>query len=383
MREKYILKVLSAGDYDKIANKYPLSVRDRIYNSKGFTDMNRNVSFIRDIDDKSEMAGTAMHEILEFVSDISPHEEMMLRFKGKKYEQPQPPVYQLPSWTSGMPAEIANYIRQGVGKTITEPSEYATVSQALQQLLGYTPEQFQYPMTDIQKALESQQTIQYQDYLNRIRPTMAQQGQLDSSYYTNLLSDYTRGQQAQTYGTTADLLTQQALQNLQLGTWLPQFKSAIAGQLQGLGGARAGIQEYNLQYPYQSYIPSLSSLYGTGMQQGNLEYQSAMNQYQAALNEYTQKMAQKAAKWQSLGFLGGPTTLAFSPEQFQGDVLAGNVDMLKTILPFLGGMGGGAGTGMGNFGYSAYNPPPADMSSLYNRPFSQAYPSMYQNWGLR
>ncbi len=78
----YKLTVLSSRDYNKLAVKYPKKVRSRIYNSKGFTDTKRGISFIRNAKDKTEMAGTAIHEILEMVATVSPHEECRLRFKG-------------------------------------------------------------------------------------------------------------------------------------------------------------------------------------------------------------------------------------------------------------------------------------------------------------
>lgn len=209
-----------------------------------------------------------------------------MRGGGDDEQPPAAPSYQLPSWASNLPPEILSYIRQGVGQQLAEPGEYGVASQTLQDLLGYTPEQFQYPMEDIQKALAAQQALQLQQYQQQIRPMMAQQGQLDSSYYTNLLGNYLQGQQAQTYGTTADLLTNQAQQNYQLQQWLPQFKASVSQALQGLGGSRSGINEFNMKYPYQTYIPAMSSLYGQGQQQGNMEYQSALNQYNQQMQNY-------------------------------------------------------------------------------------------------
>ena len=300
---RYSLKIISSKDYEKLADKYPAKLRSRIINSEGFTDMDRNISFVRSRRDDFQTAGTAIHEIFEQFSDVSPHEESRLRFKGGS--QPTAPTYQLPEWAQNLPPEIIQYIQQGVGGQLQMPSEYGTASQTLQGLLGYQPDQFAYPMQEIQQALSAQQGLGMEQYLQQIRPIMAQQGQLDSSAYTNLISDFMKGQQAQTYGTTADLLTNQAQQNLQIQQWLPQFQASIAQALQGVGGAQANIEQYNLQYPYQTYIPALSNLYGQGAQQAGQEYNSALNQYQAAMQQYNQDQASQSGMFGALGSLGG------------------------------------------------------------------------------
>lgn len=79
--QKYSLKVLSSKDYNNLATKYPIKVRNRIRDSKGFTDINKKVSFVRATNDKYALAGTAIHEIIELVSNVSLHEECRLRFK--------------------------------------------------------------------------------------------------------------------------------------------------------------------------------------------------------------------------------------------------------------------------------------------------------------
>src|SRR3990167_899827 len=107
---------------------------------------------------------------------------------GKGGKQPSAPAYQLPGWASGLPEEQLALIRSASGKTAAMPQEYDIASQALQGLLGTSPDQFQFPMQDIQQALSAQQGIQYQDYLNQIRPIMAAQGPLDSSWVKNRIS---------------------------------------------------------------------------------------------------------------------------------------------------------------------------------------------------
>jgi len=281
-------------------------------------------------------------------------------------EKPKAPEFQLPEWAKGLPEETINLIRQGIGQQATTPPEYDIASQSLQSLLGYNPtpqivgipedyatarqgftdlagyqpDQFALPMDEIQQALAAQQAIQLEQYQKQIRPMLAQQGQLDSSYYTNLLGDYMKNQQAQTYGTTADLLTQQAQQNAQIQQWLPQFQSGVygslanlgtqqsgidqynaaiqnqfaqftpqlqsqvAGQLAGIGGQRTALDQFNLQLPYQTYIPAMQNQYGQGLQQGNAMTNQANLGYQADMQQYQQQQQQMQ------GLINSGTSLA-------------------------------------------------------------------------
>jgi len=271
-----------------------------------------------------------------------------------KNEKPSVPEYQLPAWAEGLPSETLDIIRQSVGaqaatppefdiasqslqgllgtqltpQTVGIPEDYATARQGFTGLAGYQPDQFAFPMDEIQQALAAQQAIQMEQYQKQIRPMLAQQGQLDSSYHTNLLGDYLQGQQAQTYGTTADLLTQQAQQNAQIQQWLPQFQSGvygslanlgtqqsgidqynaamqnqfaqynpqfqsqIAGQLAGLGGQRSALDQFNLQLPFQTTIPAFQQQYGQGLQEGGARTQQANLGYQADLQAYQQQQQQ-------------------------------------------------------------------------------------------
>jgi len=228
-----------------------------------------------------------------------------LRGGGDDEEPPPAPTYQQPSWSANLPPEVLGYIRQGVGKQITEPTEYGLVSQYLQNLMGYKPEQFAYPLTDIQRALEAQQALQLEQYQKQIRPVLAQQGQLDSTYYANLLGDYIKNQQSQALTNYANLLTNQATQNYNLAQWLPQFQSSVAGQLAGLGGQRVGIQQYNLQYPYQTYIPALQGIYGAGQQEAMNMLQPQLAQYNNQYQQYLQNQQQQNALMSSIyGGLG-------------------------------------------------------------------------------
>jgi hypothetical protein len=282
-------------------------------------------------------------------------------------EAPTVPSYQLPSWAESLPPEIKQYIMQGVGQTVSMPTEYGISSDALQKLLGYTPEQFQYPMADIQKALEAQQGLQYEQYLKQIRPTMAQQGQLDSTYYANMISDYLKNQQAQGLTNTANLLTNQATQNYNLSTWLPQFQSGVAGQLAGIGGQKAQIDQYNLQYPYQTYIPALTSLYGQGVNQGNAQYQSAMNQYNAAMQDWQNQQNQAGAQAGSIGSLSG-MGLALALAPFTGGASL-------AFIPAASSLGGTVG--------SMFAPSSSQSSTSQQLDLSGLTSSLYKpNWNI-
>lgn|SRR3990167_1403148 len=281
---------------------------------------------------------------------------------GKGGKQPSAPAYQMPSWASELPEEQLALIRSQVGKQAGMPGEFDMASQALQGLLGYTPEQFQFPMEQIQQALTAQQGLQQEDYLKQIRPILAQQGQLDSSYYTNLVSDFLKGQQAQTYGTTADLLTQQALKNLELQQYIPQLQLSAASGLGGIGGQRSGIEQFNLQLPFQTTIPAFGNVYGQGLNLGDRNTQQANMQYQADLESYKQKEAQKQQLYQQLGQLGlaaatggmsGGLGMLGAGKGFGGGALQGlmgTAGQSQLMNQFMGGgMGGGGMSSFGNF----------------------------------
>lgn len=265
----------------------------------------------------------------------------------------------IPSWANGLPPEILSEIQKYVGREIPMPGEYGQTGEALTNLLNYSPSNFSFPMEDIQKALDAQQGLQFEQYQKQLRPVMAGQGQLDSTYYANMISDFLKNQQAQKYGTTADLLTQQATQNFDLSKWLPTFKSNVASQIQGLGGAKSNINQWNLEYPFQSYIPAQQGMYNTGLNQAQQQYASAMAQWQADEQNRQKQVSQEAAKWQTLGTLFGPATNLFSPKQYQGDVLAGNFDVVKMMAGLQSGGGGG-------FDLSGLFSPQPQTSTRYN-----------------
>lgn len=279
-------------------------------------------------------------------------------FGSQTKSQPESPTWALPDWAQNLPPEILQYIREGVGQQLSIPAEWGTSSDILNRLLNYNPQlstyaepaeynqvsqmlnqlyntpisNFQYPMEDIQKALAAQQALQLEQYQKQINPILADQGQYDSSYATNLLSDYIRGQQAESLGYTANLLTNQALQNYNLQQWFPQFQSGVASQIgslgqmrsainqgnvnlqnvyamdwlpnylqslsnqyQSLGGLKQGTQQYNLEYPYQTYIPALSGMYSQGVNTADQQYQSALNSWAQDLNQWQAEQARNAA----------------------------------------------------------------------------------------
>lgn len=80
---KITLRVLNSKDYDKLSEKYPKKIRPRILNSWGFADKSIGAAFVRQRKNMGEMKLTALHEIDELISKISPHEELGLRFKDK------------------------------------------------------------------------------------------------------------------------------------------------------------------------------------------------------------------------------------------------------------------------------------------------------------
>ena len=148
--KKFSLKVVSSSDYDKLAEKYPKKIRARILESKGFSDMKRMMAFVRGGKDALDMAGTAMHEILELTASVSPHEEANLRFKGGKtqinqvtpqltpeqqdyYSNVYKPYYQTQSQlyqntyapiAQQMGSQISNQLQNGITSPTFTPTTY-------------------------------------------------------------------------------------------------------------------------------------------------------------------------------------------------------------------------------------------------------------------
>src|SRR3990167_3851979 len=81
-------------------------------------------------------------------------------------EAPAPPPRPTPEQifaSSGRLQELDQMLRQYIGKSLNAPSEWGTQGDIYQQLLGYTPEQFKFPTLDIQRALEAQRGLQYEN----------------------------------------------------------------------------------------------------------------------------------------------------------------------------------------------------------------------------
>lgn len=284
-------------------------------------------------------------------------------------DAPTPPTYDqsFPAWAKGLPQEQIDLYRQIANNQIQQPAQYQQASDIYSKLANYQPSQFQYPMADIQKALQAQQDLQYQQYQKQINPILASQGQYDSSYRTNLNSDFLKGQQAQNYGTTANLLTNQANQNYDLSKWLPQIQGQAAQGLQGVGTAQANLQNLNNQ-GLNTSAAGLGNVFGQGVTLGNNEYQSAQAQYQAALNQYNQQQQSNSNMFGALGTIGGAGLGALFAAPTGGLSLAGGAA--------LGGLAGGTASTLFGGSGSSISPSSAlsiaggtggfDLSSLFN-----------------
>ena len=222
--------------------------------------------------------------------------------KGDKYSAPSAPMWeqQIPESLQSYFPDMVAYLNSLKGQQLQMPTEYGQAGDYLSNYLN-NPPSFNYPMEDIMKALEAQQALQQQDYLNQLRPLYAQQGQLDSSAYTNAIGKYMQGQQSTSYNRIADLLTQQALTNLGIQQTLP----GVAQGLSGIGTQKAGIEQFNLNQPYQSYIPAMNILYNQGMNYATNQYGSEMVPYQQEMEiQLANKAASQAQQQQLMGMLG-------------------------------------------------------------------------------
>lgn len=288
---------------------------------------------------------------------------------SKKEDPPAVPTYDqsFPSWAKGLPQEQISMYNQFASNPIPMPAGYGQASDIYNKLANYTPANFQYPMAEIQKALQAQQDLQFQQYQKQINPTLASQGQLDSTYHTNLLSDYLKSQQAQNYGTTANLLTNQATQNYDLSKWLPTLQGTAASGLQNVGTAQANLQNINANR-LPTAAAGLGNVFGEGINLGDKEYNSAMQQYKVAMDQYNQNQANNSAGIGSMFGLGGAgvgalASIGLAP--FTGGAslammpaLAGLGSSLgSTAAPLFGGTsspgaGSSLGSSLGNFDWS-------------------------------
>jgi len=259
---------------------------------------------------------------------------------GSSPERPAVPSWQPTPGLEGLPAEIRALIQQGVGAQVPEPAEYGVTSEALQRMLQLQPEQFQLPIEDLLQAQQAQQAIQQQDWLKQIRPGMAAQGQLESTYMTDLLGDFIRRQQVESLGMGSQLRMQEALENLTTQRWLPEYQAGVAGQLGALGGQRAQLGLQNIQLPFQTTVPAFQQLYGTGLSEAQQRMQQQMAGYQQEMDVYNQQKQSydqmRAMLWQGglgavTGGLGAIPGLAGGLEGVTTGALGGLTGQLGTM----------------------------------------------------
>jgi len=276
----------------------------------------------------------------DFMSDYTPLG--MMGLYDKSPERPSYPGYD----TSKLQPLIDEYLglaRQGQGQQVGMPQEFDISSQYLQGLMQQQPSQYELPIDDINKALQAQQEIQMQDYMKQIRPTLARQGQLDSSYYTNLLGDYKQGQQSDYLTNYANLLTNQAQTNLQNQQWLTGQQAGAAGQLAGIGGQRAGVDLQNIQLPFQTTLPALQQ--GYGMQEGlqNNLFNQQLGAYGQEMDVYNQNKQSydqtRAMLWQAA--LGAATGGMGMIPGVTGGMMGAGTGALGGATGQLGSMAGG------------------------------------------
>ena len=296
--------------------------------------------------------------------------------KGKASEPPKSPTAESAIASSALLQELEKMYRSYIGQSISTPAEWGQQGDVYTQLLNYTPEQFAYPMDDIQKALASQQALQLEDYQKQLRPMLAAQGQLDSTYYANLLGDYLQGQQSQSLSNTANLLTNQATQNYNLAQWLPQFKQSVAGSLGNLGQNRLSLEEQNLMLPMNTYIPGLANLYGMGQQTAAQQYQDALAQWQ-----FEEQQKAQPATWTKVAAMfdpGGSLMGNYGTKATQGtqNVIGAGTSIMGAIGSIMGAKKGGGGGGGG-----VQQQPQQSYTPNYNLEM-QYYTPQTQNYGL-
>jgi len=246
--------------------------------------------------------------------------------------------------------EFLGLTRQGIGQQVGVPEELGVSSQFLQNLLQQTPEQFTLPVDQIQQALQAQQAIQKQDFLNQIRPTLAQQGQLESSAFTNLLSDFTQQQQADELTNLANLLTTQAQGDIANRQAFLGQQLGATGQLSGLGSQLANIDLQNIQLPFQTVIPSLAQ--GFGLQQGLEQdlFRQALGAQQQEMDVFNQAEQSRQQTMQLLGSLALGAATGGLGGAFGLTGLTAGQGALLGGLGQLGGTGGFTGSQFPTFG---------------------------------
>lgn len=233
-------------------------------------------------------------------------------------------------------------------QTLQLPEEYLQAGGIYGQIANQPFQQFQFPLEDIRSALDAQQNQSIQDYSKYINPILARQGALDSTYAANLYSDYINRLGTGRLGTEADILTQQALQNLQARQVYDQSRLQGAGGLENVGAARGNINQFNQTFPYQYQIPAGQN------QLGYLQGQQ-QNTYNAALSEFNRRQEQQSRIGGSLGGLFG----------------AGAGLLLSGGNPAGAQLGYQFGDQLGSGGQQGFDLNGIDLGSLYSKFFPQ------------
>jgi len=244
--------------------------------------------------------------------------------------------------------------------SVSTPSQWNTANDLYNQLANYQMSDYAYPVEDLTAAIKAQQAIASEDYIKSIKSNLASQGQLDSSYYTNLLSDYTQQQQSDYLNQYASILSANADRNYSAQQLLANLKSTAASGLSNLGSLYSNLDLTNLALPLETYGAGLTSLYGLGTSESNRQYSAAMAQYEKDLQEYNDKQSSLGNMIGSLGTLGGAavgTWLLPGVGTALGSSLGGS-------LSSLAGGTASSGSSLGSLLGSSNSSSTSDLSSL-------------------
>lgn len=270
---RYTLKVLSSRDYDKIAERYPVKLKNRIKDSWGFTDTKRKIAFVRDRKDKFDLTGTALHEMLELVADISPHEEDGIRFKGKKPEQPSIQYTQSPEYSKMMELftkyqEPYLASQQKLYQDVFEPTS-RQIGGVIQRDLT---EPFQLPEDVWSKVWQKsrERTLgEYAPIEKRMTERFAGTGALDTS-----------GQVQKWFG-DVELSKAKSIEDLAVNQAIQEWTEKKMAKQQSIGNAfqfLTGEPQFNVPMPQSmAYIPPVNTNTGnwiTGASEGNSKFWS-------------------------------------------------------------------------------------------------------------
>jgi len=310
-------------------------------------------------------------------------------FGGGGGNSPSLPALSTPESTisnSAILSALQNLYSGYQNASVAAPSQWETATDLYNQLANYQMSDYAYPVEDLTAAIKAQQDLAQQDYLKSMKSTLGAQGQLDSSYFTNLLSDYTKEQQSDYLSQYANILSANADRNYSAQQLVSGLKSTAASGLSGLGSLYNNLDLTNLMLPLNTYGAGMTDLYGLGTSESNRQYSAAMQQYEKDLQEYNDEQANKGNMIGSLGTLAGMAAGTFLFPGI-GTALGGSLGGTASSLfggsaasgSSLGSLLGGAGsTGTSDIssllkylnssqGVSAT--PSADLSSIYRSNF--------------